>query len=160
MAAKACGASLACCEPLKCQRAAHHLPPFCPALPAPPAVAVLAFFAFRPRKGWLRRRGSAAPKQGILGGLTGLELSPSGKVLMTPMPTGVLDSFLPPEANKAYTVAQAAPGSAGSSDPANTANMWVAHRHDAMRTALAQQLTQLHCCGTCRPACAAGTADA
>ncbi|KAI7838582.1 hypothetical protein COHA_007653 [Chlorella ohadii] len=88
--------------------------------PAHPAVAVLAFLAFRPRKGWLRRRGTAAAEQG---GKGDVEMSPGDKVVMlTPLPTGVLDSFLPPEVKLSQALALAAPDSAGSSGPTNAPN--------------------------------------
>jgi len=52
-------------------------------------------------------------------------MSPGDKVVMlTPLPTGVLDSFLPPEAKLSQALALAAPDSAGSSDPTNAPNRW------------------------------------
>ncbi len=54
-------------------------------------------------------------------------MSPGDKVVMlTPLPTGVLDSFLPPEVKLSQALALAAPDSAGSSGPTNAPNRWVA----------------------------------
>ena len=88
-----------------------------PASPAPPAIAVLAFFAFRPRKGWLRRRASAADGMDLGASSGGQDLSPvGGKAIPVQLGTGELDSFLTKQSFGSQ--------SHGSSSLAKAANRW------------------------------------
>ena len=121
-------------------------PHLCDLLLSRPAVAVLAFFALRPGKGWLRRRGAAgAAKDGTQRDLKSVELSPGDKeVFITPMPTGVLDSFLPPEARRSQAMALAATQPAGNdntggSSPGAAPNRWVVQRRGGGSVAARQQ---------------------
>lgn len=57
-------------------------------------VAVLAFFAFRPLSGWLRKRRSAPLEDGTEGDSSKDVAPADGKDLLTPLETGELDSFL------------------------------------------------------------------
>lgn len=122
-------------------------------LPCSPAViAVLAFFALRPRKGWLRRKGAAAADAEADKGFKDsdlVDLSPAGDRLGYRPPAGMLDSYLPLGSQTSQPAAagsrprSSAPGSGRDSMP-QMASRWVAVCGFAA-------LAQLPCRTECQP---------
>ena len=93
--------------------------------PIPAAVAVLAFFALRPRKGWLRMQRDTVSFADTEGGLkdSSLKLSVGDKGLFSSMPAGVLDSFLP-AAKQSQAAALAAAQQPDNYIPADALSRW------------------------------------
>lgn len=85
-------------------------------------VAVLAFFALRPGRGWLLKRRSASLEDGTEGD-SSKDMAPAdGKDLLTPLETGELDSFLVHQFNDLQPAPLAGAQSSGSSSLPMVAN--------------------------------------